>query len=73
MRTPPSGNIYKKTEAIIVTKNFCETCAPFSLIFQTDILQHGKVKKTRKELKGTGAERKRVGKVKRNEERGWMV
>lgn len=47
MRTSPSGNIYKKTEAIIVTKNFCETCALSSLIFQTDMLWHGKVKKTK--------------------------
>lgn len=72
MRTPQSGNIYKKSEAITVTKNFCETLTKISLIFKTDILWHGKVKKTRQKLKVTEAERQRVGKVKRNEERrGW--
>lgn len=44
----PNGNIYKKTEAIIVTKNFCETYSPFSLIFQADISWHGKIKKTKR-------------------------
>ena len=33
MRTPLSGNIYKKSEAITVTKNFCETLTKISLSF----------------------------------------
>lgn len=33
---------------------------------------HEKIKKTRKELKGTGAEQKRIENMKRND-RGWLV
>lgn len=37
MRTPQSGNIYKKSEAITVTKNFCETLTKISLSFSRQI------------------------------------
>lgn len=37
MRTPQSGNIYKKSEAITVTKNFVRLLTKISLSFSGQI------------------------------------
>lgn len=51
-RTPQSGNIYKKSEAITVTKNFCETHKNSLIKKDRYLTGMEKVKKTRQKTKG---------------------